>query len=455
MATIYVVHCIDAEGPLYESLEATFERIEDIFGLTLEPSQETLEELQRGERDLDVDEKAVQDVLAPRLLDYNETWDDINRMLADAVSTEFRTRFPDSRGNGWRYNWFPVDHVDYEANPRRRPMGYHQVFDYYRNLLDEADSRRDELGFHHHPHPIKDEAHRNATHWWINSDALYETLSRRIIDRDWFPAANRPGFHVTRPDSHWFLEQFIPFDYANQAKRTGDGADEQFDFANGRTGDWRRAPTTWEPYHPSHDDYQSVGNCRRWIARCLNVGTRHNILEEADVRQAFREAAAGKDVVLAFTNHDFRDIRPDVERVYDLLTAAAEEFPDVDFEYCGAVEAMRKAIDLPDVEPCDLQLSLQEPFDGAYVLHVETETASFGPQPYLAFKTVTGEYHHDNFDFQEPKHEWTYVFDQESLRIDAIETIGVGVNNVVGATTVARLDVETGLVDRTYWHAST
>ena len=33
MKKVYVVHCIDSEGPLHESLEATFERIKHIFHL--------------------------------------------------------------------------------------------------------------------------------------------------------------------------------------------------------------------------------------------------------------------------------------------------------------------------------------------------------------------------------------------------------------------------------------
>ena len=28
---VYVVHCIDTEGPLYESIEATFKRVNNIF----------------------------------------------------------------------------------------------------------------------------------------------------------------------------------------------------------------------------------------------------------------------------------------------------------------------------------------------------------------------------------------------------------------------------------------
>ena len=102
----------------------------------------------------------------------------------------------------------------------------------------------------------------------------------------------------------------------------------------GRWGDWRRAPATWEPYHPAHDDHQVRGACRRWIARCLNVGTRFRLLTERDVRQAFAEAREGKPVVLAFTNHDHRDMRPDVNAVRAMLSSVSAEFPDVPFRFC-------------------------------------------------------------------------------------------------------------------------
>ena len=44
---VQVVHCIDTEGPLYESLEATFDRINQIWGFKLEPSNENLELLRK------------------------------------------------------------------------------------------------------------------------------------------------------------------------------------------------------------------------------------------------------------------------------------------------------------------------------------------------------------------------------------------------------------------------
>jgi len=434
---------------LYEPLEVSFERLKHIFHLELAPSRETLKKLQAGEMDLGGIEESVKKVVHPRLLNYNDTWDKVDAMLADALSLDFRSKLPDSRGNGWVYNWFCMDHVDYEVNPRRRDIGYHNIFDHYLEVLKEAGSKQDGIHFHYHPHAFLKHAHLCATHWWASSDSLYQVFCRRIIDRLWFPCCNRPGFQVNRPDSHWFLEQFVPFDYASLAMQEQEEESDQFDFSQGRSGDWRRAPRSWEPYHPSHDDYQVPGNCRRWIARCLNIGSRLYNLGEEDVRQAFEEARVGKPVIMSFANHDFRDIRPDVDEVRGMLERVSVEYPDVEFLYCEAVDAMRKALRLPSMDFCRLKLDLTGP-DNTHVLTVQTEVPAFGPQPFLAIKTVTQTYHHDNFDFQIPNHRWTYVFDSETLPLRAVEKIGVAVNNAFGKTTVAVLDVETGNVEYNY-----
>jgi len=452
--TVHVVHCIDTEGPLHESVEATFDRLRDIFKLDLEPSAEMLRRLQAGEVDLRGVEAAVQKLVDPHLLSYNDTWDKVDAMLADCLSPDFRNRVPDSAGGGWVYNWFCVDHVDYEVNPRRRDMGYHNVFDHYRTALDETGSEQDGLHFHYHPHSFLREAHRCATHWWTSSDSLYQVLSRRVIDRQWFPAANRPGFHVIRPDSHWFLEQYIPFDFSSQAVLSVEQDVQQPDTEGGRLGDWRRAPADWQPYHPAPDDHQAPGSCRRWIARCLNIGTRYRLLVERDVRQAFQEAREGKPVVLAVTNHDFRDMRPDIESVRGLLSNVAADFPDVTFRFSEAVQAMREALRLAPHPACELDVRLRAVDDAKHVLHVESPSGTFGPQPWLALKTVAGTYHHDNFDITVPFHEWQYVFDEETFPLSALSAIGVGANNPYGVTTVASLDPRSGRTSQTHWNAA-
>src|ERR1700750_3303340 len=180
---VHIVHCIDTEGPLHESIDAPFERLRDIFHRELEPRVEMLRRLQAGPEDLGGLEAAVQRVVDPHLLAYNDTWDKVDSMLAEVMSEGFRTQMQDSAGNGWIYNWFCVDHVDYDLNPRRRDMGYHNVFDHYRMSIRETNSKQDGLHFHYHPHSFRREAHRCATHWWASSDSLYQVLSRRIIDR--------------------------------------------------------------------------------------------------------------------------------------------------------------------------------------------------------------------------------------------------------------------------------
>jgi len=435
---VYIVHCIDTEGPLYESVDATFDRLREIFHLDLPASQELLRRLQAGEVPLDGLEASVQKVVDPHLLAYNDTWDKVDAMLAKLMSQPFRAKVP-----------------DYDLNPRRRDIGYHNVFGHYSGQIRETGSTQDGLHFHYHPHSFRREAHRCATHWWASSNSLHQILSRRIIDHHWFPAAHRPGFHVIRPDSHWFLEQHIPFDFSNQAtvNSAEDGA--QFGLMGGRFGDWRRAPATWGPYHPSADDYQVSGNCRRWIARCLNVGTRYRLLHEQDVRQAFAEAADGKPVVLAITNHDFRDMEPDIDAFRQLVNRVAVDFPQTPFLYSEAVSAMRAALDLTPLPPCELELEVGQIDERTHVLKVSSATPTFGPQPWLALKTVEGTYHFDNFDIDTPFHHWQYVFDEETLPLAAVNAIGIAANNSFGATTVRVMNPASGKASSKHWNLTT
>jgi hypothetical protein len=428
---------VDTEGPLHESLAATFQRLRDNHGLDLEPSRQTLRRLQAGEMDLGGREAAVATMLAPRLLAYNDTWDKLDAMLEEITSPAYRDRLSDSFGGGWIFNWFCLDHVGYEQNPRRRDMGFHNIFDHYRQFLRDSQSDRDGLHFHYHPMPFSRQGHHSATHYFAHCDSLYQVLCRRIIDRGWFPSCNRPGFHVTRPDSHWFLEQFIPFDFANQALDQDD--ESQPDLAAGRFGDWRRAPRHWQPYHPRHDDYQTPGGCRRWILRCLNVGTRLRLLRQEDVDQAFEQAAQGLPVVLAITNHDFRDMRPDLEGMHEMLTRAARRHEGVKFRYCEARQAARLALGLEERPPLVLEASLR-----GNLLEVSSDAPIFGPQPFLALKTLTGAYYHDNLDFQEPGRRWSYTLDSQTLERQALEAVGLAACDHTGNVTVLKIDCPTG-----------
>ncbi len=433
---VYIVHAIDTEGPLYESLEATFERLEKITGVRVEASRANLEKIRNEQLDLNGREEIAALVTSPQLLNYNDTWDKVDTMLYDMMSPEYRQRYADPQGGGWIYNWFLMDHIGYDTNPRRRDMGYHNVFDHYNFMVKETASP-DELHWHFHPMSTYKEANICATSY-LRSPHLLESLARRIIDRNFFPSCFRPGFHAERPDAHWFLEQWIPFDFANQSIPDTGNLETQDDVAGGRLGDWRRAPNDWSPYNPSHDDWQTPGSCRRTIFRCLNIGTRLRLMDEYEVRRAFERASKGLPTILAFTNHDFRDMRNDVALVHQMVSKIATEFPEVSWHNTGAKEAARAVLDLEKSTPIKLNVDLQKTGDDLH-LTVETNVDSFGPQPFLAIKTLDKRYLTDNFDFQVPRRKWTYVFDTDTVGAQSIETIGVAVNGLDGSSDVVLL----------------
>lgn len=440
MSIVHIVHCIDTEGPLYESLSATFERIKALFGIDLPPSRETLRKIQNKELPLNGREEDAARIFAPAMVGYNDTWDKIEAMLHRMMAPEFRNRVPDSEGGGWVYNWFCVDHVGYAENPRRRDLGFNNIFDFYRDIIAQTGAHRDGLHFHFHPFPHNRRANSGATHWFAAAGSLYEILARRIIDRLWFPSSFRPGFHTERADSHHFLEQFLPFDFANQA--CDDDGSAFNDLSGGRYGDWRRAPVSWHPYRPSHDDYQKPGDCRRWIFRCLNMGMRIRMLDQAEVDRAFSEAREGRPVVLAFANHDHRDMTPDVLGVQDMLLKAQKTHPGVPFVYSEAREAARAVLGLAN-EP-KMSLDLQR--DGNRLV-ITADQSTFGPQPFLALRTKAGTYHHDAFDFDQPFHRWTYTLDDQTFTPDALTHVGAASCDKAGNVAVVRLDLGTGAVE--------
>lgn len=443
--TVYVVHCIDSEGPLYEEPTVPFEQIRNIFGIEIDPTRENLVKLQKGELDLGGKEEAVSNLVDVHKITTRGTWEEIQEMLDEITADEFRNILPDSNGNGWIYNWFCMDHVGfYGNNPRRRDSGHHKVFDRYWQMTAQQ-GQGDFIGFHHHPVPFSGNYNESGTAFW-GGENLNQILCRKIIDRQWFPVAFRPGFHTERPDSNWFLEQWIPFDYGNQSVKTEET--EQIDLSTGRFGDWRHAPLEWRPYHPAHDDYQRKGNCRRWITRCLNMYARIRQITWEDVEDAFLAAQAGENVILSFTDHDYKDMRYEINSVRDLIARAARKYPEIPFAYADAVSAMRKCLGFT-YEDLELEAELQKG-GGNPRLFVKTDTDIFGPQPFLAIRTKGGAYFWDNFDFATPKKAWSYTFDVNTVRLEEVETIGIAANNGYGICQVILLDQNGGICKYKY-----
>ena len=182
----------------------------------MDPTKENLELLQNKQIKLGGQEEAISKCFSPELLTYNSSWNDIDEMLNEIMSNDFRKKLIDDFNGGWIYSWHCMDHVGYSINPRHKDLGYGKVFNFYKNKIKELGCINDEINWHFHPLSLLKNPLQAATSYANNYELLHNIICRRIIDNGWFPSVNRPGFHSERPDSHLFLEQWIPFDYANQ-----------------------------------------------------------------------------------------------------------------------------------------------------------------------------------------------------------------------------------------------
>jgi hypothetical protein len=410
MSTLYIVHCVDTEGPLAEQP----------LGLDYEPPRSINENFGEG---------LVETIAAHRQRVLGR-WEDIFQMLRHATSEEFRNRTRDSEDRGWIYNWFCMDHVGAMENPRQRAMGIHNIFDVYHRLVDQQKAG-DAIHWHFHPTSTYHQAHRCATSY-INSPELWEILCRRLIDRAYFPVANRAGFQDERPDSHWFLEQWIPFDFSNLAGGTIDIAANP-DMVDGRFNDWRLAPADWSTYHPSHDSYQLPGSCRRKIARCLNVLSRFANINEEEMDKAFRRASGGRPTLVAFSSHDWRDLTSEVNYIRYLIARSSKKYA-VGVKFCEAVEAFNAVHPEPVAGPLELDISFRRNAKG-HPIRLDIGTVSgkiFGPQPFLAVQTRSRRYIHDNFNLGNEHGSFNYVFDEHSILPEDISSIGVAANDAAG-----------------------
>ena len=121
--TVYIVHAIDTEGPLYESFASHFERIKEAFGIDIEPTKENLEKLKNKKFDLSGNEENASQMMSKIRINTNQTWDQIDDMLDIITAKKYRHKTKDSFGNGWIYNWFCMDHVGITGTIQKKRYG--------------------------------------------------------------------------------------------------------------------------------------------------------------------------------------------------------------------------------------------------------------------------------------------------------------------------------------------
>ena len=437
--TVYICLHIDTEGPLYEDIVATFQRMENILNakIPLKPTIANLELIRDGKVDfLSKDSlEIVKKITDPHLLAYKSSWTEIDEMLYRIMSKEYRAKFANRQGEGGLvFNWHVMDHVGYEINPRHRDMGYLNIFDHYKMMLDETDSEHiDDIQWHVHAMHFKKQANYTANCYENCYDLIHQMLCRRLIERNYFPLVNRPGFHTERPDINWFLEQWIPFDVANQSIDNDDYA------SYGMSGDWKGAPSDWSIYHPDIYDWRKEGNCNRYIARALNLKTRFRNISEFEIEKAFIKAKKEqKSVYLGVDTHDWREMSIEIEEFWSKFLKVASRYDDVNYMFAKSTDAFKSVLGLASNNPIIMSAEIEENLLKINVISGEP----FGPQPYLAIKLKTGDFIHDNLNFGVFKKQYYYYFREDiSMRKDEIDTICIASNDKYGNQHIIRFNL--------------
>ncbi len=414
MLEIPVVHCVDTEGPLNESDYSTWLRVKDLCDIAYEKN--FVSNVLSGHYDSDPNINILKNIISKKTMNYIRDESQHSNMLNYIFSHEFRNKTSDSFGGRYKFSWFIMDHIDYLINDRDKLTGYHKIFDIFSDRVAKNLYCNDTLEFHFHSNaPSYQSSHSNT--FWLRDNKIHQVVLRRLIDRKFFPLINRPGFHSVSHDSHWFQELYIPFEFANQS--LAKNRSERF-------SDWSRAPRTWEGYNPSHDDYQIVGNCRRKIFSCLNIGTRHSLIDQESIELAINEARQGKKPILAVTNHDFREMSDDTIYFNELLNKIFDKHSDVKFRYCNARQALGLDSTIDEFE---------YEFIGnkKNILSIKSKDQIFGPSPFFGYLTNNGKYIFDNLYIVKPYFEWLYEFDEQNCDLDQLNKIAIAANSSNGS----------------------
>jgi len=439
---VYICHHIDTEGPLYENHSELINRINYVTGLNLSKDENLSSQINQIEKTLgDKEKKELRAVVNPHVVNLLGDWSEVDKTISKVTSKEFREQMLDSYGNSWVFNWHIMDHVGFTgANPRRRDLGHHKIWEYYRSKLTSKTHSYD--GFHWHFHPIgfDKHAHIPATSYENSMTELHQIICRRLVDYCWFPCVNRAGFHSIRWDSNNFLESWIPFDPSNQSVSEEYQPELQRDLSNGRFGDWRGAPSDWSIYNPSIRDWRKKGEMNRYIARVLNMSSRHRNISESEIEKAFARASRGLDTYLGITNHDWRDMAFEINEFRHMLKTVSERYKEVDFKFSETKSAFRNIlfskVELEEHNHLEFSVKLE---NNNLNIHV-TKGKIFGPQPYLAIKTKSGKYLHDNFDFGDNDNSYKYCFDEYTILTNQLEAVVVAANDKFGNQYIKKLD---------------
>lgn len=352
------------------------------------------------------------------------SWKDIDRIfLSKVFSEKFRYSYPDSHGNPFVMSWFILNWVGHRTYPVKHDVGYHKIYDHYiKRWGKEIKKYKDEIGWHFHipaPSGIGNEWGTD----WLSTNLHTEILSRMLVDRNFFPNIFRAGGTIEdNIQSNW-LENWIPFDYSN---RNDPGINWGKKEADGRKIKellpWEKAPTKWQPYHPSERDLTRHGSMKRLITKSLDLKSGVHTMTKGKVLRIFRQVK-NEDIIFSVFDHDFRERESEISEFLSWITEASKK-TSIKFVYAGAGKAMKLYYKWPTESTFKLTIKRANSS-----LIVKSNKELFNKQPFLAIKFDANNYKWSSF-FKIGEGTWIYNL----LPKERGKTIGIAAHDKYGNT---------------------
>ena len=329
---------------------------------------------------------------------YHCTYDpdlytDPSRNAYGVMDPAFRAQFIDSYGQPLKMTWWMMagNIFRYATNtdvPVPNIMTLYLMKKYHgENVLINGD----ELTLHYHTFTWTD-YNGDGLHYWNQSETFMEcyddwnvTLAQFLLEEEVFPVSFRSGWHYM--DNGWqaVLDSVLPYSMHNSSPGVHSDTTEPTD----NNYDWSQATLEYIPYHPSPENYQLPGNGPGWNLRCRYFGS---IINSTNLDTIFARANAGADQMVCIWSHlPETPFLTDIAKIDSLAHQAAALYPDVNFRYCTAIEAMQRWRGLADTTAP--VLTLQEiPSGDDVTFRVTTDEPIFQPLPFVAVKNVYEEH---------------------------------------------------------------
>jgi hypothetical protein len=302
------------------------------------------------------------------------------------MSEAFRDQIRDSYGNTFKFTWWMMagNIFRYATNnniPINNTMTLHLMKKYFGNKVELWG---DELSLHYHTFNWTDYS-GDGKYWWNQAQTFLETkddfdytLAQFLLEENVFPVSFRSGWHYMDNDWQAYLNELLPYSLHNDWPHKHVDELEPID----NNYDWSLSSPEFIPFNPSAENYQLAGDGKGWNVRSVYMGS----VSQQLMNQIFQKANQGIDQIVCLWSHlpDTRFVN-EILQVNDAAQLAAENYPNVKFQYSTAIEAYQQWLQYGDsLKP---ELELTEEISGSDVKFlITTNEPIFQSQPFVAVK---------------------------------------------------------------------